>query len=229
MKAEKTHIASSGVEELIKRLKDEAVNAGQEKAETIILDAQKRVDWMLEAAKSEAQAILSKAHAEAETIKSAGNDALRLAGRDALIKLRDTLLGSFSKELKGVVGEQMGKEAFIEQLIMALAVRVREKTGMDSNSRITFQLPEDVVGVEALKKNPEELNQGILSRLTAAIAADLLREGVNFEISDQFSAGIQVKLDDQDIVIDLTDEAVSALLLEHLQPRFRALLQGIVK
>lgn len=229
MKAEKTHIASSGVEELIKRLKDEAVNAGQEKAETIIVDAQKRVDWMLEEAKSEAQAILSKAHAEAETIKSAGNDALRLAGRDALIKLRDTLLGSFSKELKGVVGEQMGKEAFIEQLIMALAVRVREKTGMDSNSRITFQLPEDVVGVEALKKNPEELNQGILSRLTAAIAADLLREGVNFEISDQFSAGIQVKLDDQDIVIDLTDEAVSALLLEHLQPRFRALLQGIVK
>ncbi|MDP2203379.1 MAG: hypothetical protein Q8K07_15250, partial [Methylicorpusculum sp.] len=80
-----------------------------------------------------------------------------------------------------------------------------------------------------LKKNPEELNQGILSRLTAAIAADLLREGVNFKISDQFSAGIQVKLDDQDIVIDLTDEAVSALLLEHLQPRFRALLQGIVK
>ncbi|MDP2180231.1 hypothetical protein [Methylicorpusculum sp.] len=229
MKAEKTHVASSGVEELIKRLKDEAVNAGQEKAETIIVDAQKRVDWMLEEAKSEAQAILSKAHAEAETIKSAGNDALRLAGRDALIKLRDTLLGSFSKELKGVVGEQMGKEAFIEQLIMALAVRVREKTGMDSNSRITFQLPEDVVGVDALKKNPEELNQGILSRLTAAIAADLLREGVNFKISEQFSAGIQVKLDDQDIVIDLTDEAVSALLLEHLQPRFRALLQGIVK
>jgi V/A-type H+-transporting ATPase subunit E len=229
MKAEKTHVASSGVEELIKRLRDEAVNAGQEKAETIIVDAQKRVDWMLEEAKSEAQAILSQAHAEAETIKSAGNDALRLAGRDALIKLRDTLLGSFSKELKGVVGEQMAKEAFIEQLIMALAGRVREKTGMDQNSRITFQLPEDVIGVEALKKNPEELNQGILSRLTAAIAADLLREGVNFEISDQFSAGIQVKLDDQDIVIDLTDEAVSALLLEHLQPRFRALLQGIVK
>ena len=29
--------------------------------------------------------------------------------------------------------------------------------------------------------------------------------------------------------IHLTDEAIAALLLEHLQPRFRAILEGIVK
>jgi len=31
------------------------------------------------------------------------------------------------------------------------------------------------------------------------------------------------------ITIDLTDEAIAALLLQHLQPRFRAVLEGIVK
>ena len=31
------------------------------------------------------------------------------------------------------------------------------------------------------------------------------------------------------IKIDLTDEAIAALLLQHLQPRFRAVLEGIVK
>jgi len=31
------------------------------------------------------------------------------------------------------------------------------------------------------------------------------------------------------MVIDFTDETVAELLLEHIQPRFRALLQGIVK
>jgi len=34
---------------------------------------------------------------------------------------------------------------------------------------------------------------------------------------------------DKDISLDLTDEAIAALLLEHLQPRFRAILEGIVK
>ena len=34
---------------------------------------------------------------------------------------------------------------------------------------------------------------------------------------------------DEDIVLDLTDEAVAGLLLLHLQPRFRAILEGIVK
>jgi V/A-type H+-transporting ATPase subunit E len=31
------------------------------------------------------------------------------------------------------------------------------------------------------------------------------------------------------VVLDLSDQAVAAALLEHLQPRFRALLEGVVK
>jgi V/A-type H+-transporting ATPase subunit E len=38
-----------------------------------------------------------------------------------------------------------------------------------------------------------------------------------------------VRLEADDMIIDFTDEMISALLLEHLQPRFRTLLQGIVK
>ncbi|HBA64777.1 MAG: hypothetical protein CVV06_05040 [Gammaproteobacteria bacterium HGW-Gammaproteobacteria-10] len=229
MKAEKAEVASSGVEKLIERLREEAINAGQAKAEDIVLNAQKRAAWIVEEAEQEAQLLLEKARAEAEALKSSGVDALRLAGRDALLKLRDTLLGSFSQEVMRVVGKQMAKSEFIEQLILALAGRVREKTGLDQNSKIIFQLPEDVVGVEDLRRNPEELKQGTLSHLTAAIASDLLREGVSFEVSDQLKSGLVIKLEENNMVIDFTDEAVATLFLEHLQPRFRALLQGIVK
>ncbi|WP_341328699.1 hypothetical protein [Methylotuvimicrobium sp. KM2] len=229
MKAEKAEVASSGVEKLIERLREEAINAGQAKAEDIVLNAQKRAAWIVEEAEQEAQLLLEKARAEAEALKSSGVDALRLAGRDALLKLRDTLLGSFSQEVMRVVGKQMAKSEFIEQLILALAGRVREKTGLDQNSKIIFQLPEDIVGVEDLRRNPEELKQGALSHLTAAIASDLLRDGVSFEVSDQIKSGIVIKLEENNMVIDFTDEAVTTLFLEHLQPRFRALLQGIVK
>jgi V/A-type H+-transporting ATPase subunit E len=229
MKPEKSHIASSGVEKLIERLREEAVNAGQAKAEDIVVNAQKRAEWIIEEAELEAKQLLEKARAEAESIKSAGLDALQLAGRDALLKLRDTLLGSFSQEVMRVVGKQMAKEDFIEQLILALAGRVREKTGLDSNREIIIQLPEDAIGTDELRKNPEELNQGALSHLTAAIASDLLREGVKFDVSDEIRGGLIVKLVDNNMTIDFSDEAVATLFLEHLQPRFRALLQGIVK
>ncbi|MGR9044957.1 MAG: hypothetical protein ACU83N_06665 [Gammaproteobacteria bacterium] len=229
MKPEKSHIASSGVEKLISRLRDEAVNAGQAKAEDIVVNAQKRAEWIVEEAELEAKQLLEKAHSEAEAVKSAGLDALQLAGRDALLKLRDTLLGSFSQEVMRVVGKQMAKEEFIQQLILALAGRVREKTGLDANREIIFQLPEDAIGTEELRKNPEELKQGALSQLTAAIASDLLREGVRFDVSDEIRGGLIVKLVDNNMTIDFSDEAVATLFLEHLQPRFRALLQGIVK
>jgi V/A-type H+-transporting ATPase subunit E len=38
-----------------------------------------------------------------------------------------------------------------------------------------------------------------------------------------------VRLVDRDVVLDLSDRAVADVILEHLQPRFRALLEGVVK
>ncbi len=224
-----SHITSSGIEELIERLRNEGVISGQEKAEDLVANAQKHAEWIIEKAELEAKQLIDKAHQQANAIKTSGEDALQLAARDALLKLRDTLLGSFSHEVMRVVGEQMTDKAFIEKLILGLAGAVREKTGLDEHKDIVISLPEDVMGVDELRKNPEELKEGRLSQYTASIAANLLRKGVKFEVADKITAGLSVRLVDDAMVIDFTDEAVAALLLEHIQPRFRALLQGIVK
>lgn len=229
MKSEKSQIASSGVENLIARLKEEAIKAGQDKAEDIVTDAQKRAEWIIEEAEIEATQIIEKAKTDSELIQSSGLDALQLAGRDALLKLRDTLLGSFSQEVMRLVGKQMAKEETIKELILALAGKVRKKAQLDSVQSIEIHLPEDAIGIEELRKNPEELNNGDLSHLTAAIASDLLRSGVKFDVSKEIQAGITIRLVENNMTIDFTDEAVAGLLLSHLQPRFRALLQGIVK
>lgn len=229
MNNEKLPFASSGVEALIERLKEEGIAAGRKKAESIVLDAEKRAEWIIKEAQLEAQSLVNEARAEAEAMKTAGEDALKLAARDVFLQLRDTLLGSFSQEVTRVVGKQMARKDFLEKLILALAGRVRDKTGIDSNRQVVIQLPEDVIGVEELRRNPEELREGALTRLTASIAADLLREGVKFEVSDDLSGGLLIKLEEDNIVIDFSDKAVAALLLDHIQPRFRALLQGIIK
>jgi len=223
------HIASSGVESLIERLRNEGVVAGQKKSEDLVLNAQKRAEWIVEEAELEAKAILDKARKEVNALTKAGEDALKLARRDAFLKLRDTLLGSFGDEVMRVVGKQMTDKQFTEKLILALAGIVREKASLDEHKEIVISLPRTIMGVDELRQNPEELNKGVLSHYTASIAANLLRKGVKFEVSDDIKAGLSVRLVDDAMVIDFTDEAVSALLLEHIQPRFRALLQGIVK
>lgn len=229
MNNEKLPFASSGVEALIERLKEEGIAAGRKKAESIVIDAEKRAEWIIKEAQLEAQSLVNEARAEAEAMKAAGEDALKLAARDVFLQLRDTLLGSFSQEVTRVVGKQMAQKDFLEKLILALAGRVRDKTGIDSNRQVVIQLPEDVIGVEELCRNPEELREGALTRFTASIAADLLREGVKFEVSDDLSSGLLIKLEEDNIVIDFSDKTVAALLLDHIQPRFRALLQGIIK
>ncbi len=229
MTSKQSHIASSGVEALIERLRNEGIEAGQKKSEDLVSNAQKRAEWIIAEAENEAKELIEIAKNEANALKLAGEEALKLARRDALLKLRDTLLGSFGDEVMRVVGKQMLDQHFTEKLILALAGIVREKTALDDHKKLVITLPEDIMGVEELRKNPEELNKGVLSHYTASIAANFLREGVIFEVSDDIKAGLTIRLVDDVMEIDFTDEAVAALLLEHIQPRFRALLQGIVK
>jgi len=229
MNQQHSKATSSGVENLIQRLRDQGVEAGQERAEKIVLDAQKRAEWIIEEAELEAKQLLDEAKKQSDALRIAGEDALKLATRDALLKLRDTLLGSFSKEVQRVVGQKMDQEVFLERLILQLAGKVREDLDLDAKENISMFLPNNPVGVDELKNNPEELKAGTLTHFTAAIAADMLRKGVSIQVSDDVSRGLSVRLKDDDMVVDFTDETLSALLLEHLQPRFRTLLQGIVK
>lgn len=229
MSKQQADITSSGVEQLIQKLREQGIEAGQEQAEKIVLDAQKRAEWIVEEAELEAQQLVDKARQQSDALRRSGEDALKLATRDALLKLRDTLLGSFSQEVKRVVGQKMDQDAFLERLILQLAGKVREQLDLDAKENISIFLPNQPVGVDELRNNPEELDIGTLTHYTAAIAADMLREGVSIRVSDDISGGLSVRLEDDDMVVDFTDETLTALLLEHLQPRFRTLLQGIVK
>jgi len=229
MKNEQAQTTSSGVEALIERLKEQGIAAGQEKAESIVLDAQKRAEWIINEAELEAQILVKNAKAEAEAVKTAGEDALKLAARDTFMRLRDKLSSSFKREVMRVVGKKMVEKKFLEKLILALAGQVRDKTGLDQTKHIVIQLPENVFGNDDLHRNTEELQDGALSHFVGALTADLLRTGVKFEVSGELNSGLLLKLKDDNIVIDFTDEAVATLLLEHLQPRFHAMMEGIIK
>ena len=225
-----THPAASGVEELILRLREEGVAQGRAEAEKLVRDAQSQANWILKQADEEAQALRQRARQEAETFSRAGHEALRVAFRDTLLSVKNWLLSRFSDDVERLVSAEMSDREFLQRLILEVAGQARERHGLDQEAGgIDILIPEEAVEVEELRRHPEELRAGTLSHFVLARAGSLLREGVRLEITPETRPGIRIRLVDRQVEIDLTDASVAALLLQHLQPRFRAFLEGMVR
>lgn len=219
--------ASSGVEALIRRLRDEGVAEGRLQAEKIVAEAQARAKWLVSQAQEEADKLRSKAREEAERFRKAGEESLNVAARDTLLSLKASLTQRFAGEVKRLVAAELKKKEILQQLILEIVGRTREE--VQEAKQVEVLLPRDVVGLEELREKPAELEKGELTNFVRAIAQDLMREGVTFGAMTDESGGLQVRLVDKEVILDLNEESITELLLAHLQPRFRALLEGIVK
>jgi len=219
---------ASGVEELIKRLRHDGVEAGRQEAERIIKDAESRANWLVNQANDQAEELLAKAHKETDRFRASAQEALQVAARDAVLQMKDQLTQQFSDEIGRLVGGEMERAVVLEKLIMEVAGQVRDRAGLDDEDKVEILLPESAMELMELREDPEEMRHGELSRIVIEIAGNMLREGVSLTPSGQTTDGIRIRLSDKQIEIDLSSEAIAAHLLEHLLPRFRALLEGMV-
>jgi V/A-type H+/Na+-transporting ATPase subunit E len=222
-------LPSSGVEALIERLRDQGVADGLRQADEIVAEARHEAERILAEAKGEAEAILRQARGEAAMIQNAGEEALRTAMRDTVLKMKGHLSTRFNEEVRRLVAAEMVQEAFLERLILEVAGRARRDAGLDQAEQIEVLLPEDVVGLEELRRHPEKLREGSLSHFVLSVANGLLRDGVELRSSDRLEGGIRIILQGGEIQVDLTPGKVAEVLMEHLHPRFRAILEGTVK
>lgn len=215
---------SAGVESLIGRLRDEGVTQGRSQAEALVTAAQQQAADLIATAQREAEAILARATEEAGKLKAAGEDTIRLAMRDTILSLEGDLLKGFVDRLHRLVKGVLADPAFLQRLILEVAGRVAP-TG---EQRAEVLLPAELVSLEDLRSQPEEATPGTLMHFVLSLGGGMLREGMHFGVSEDGEAGIRVRLVDEDVQIDVTESAVSQLLLRHMLPRFRALLRGAV-
>ncbi|WP_421707474.1 hypothetical protein [Algihabitans sp.] len=221
--------SSSGVDALIARLREEGVSAGRSQAAQIVTDAQRQAKQILDKAHAEARDRLETARREADAYRAAGDEALKTAIRDTVLSMKSDLMQRFSGDVRRLVSQQLADPEILQRMILEIAGRVRNEAGVEPGDALEIVLPETAVGLEELRNNPEELGKGRLTKFVLGLTGEMLREGVTFSASEDTKAGIQVKVEGKDVTLDLTDEAVADLLLQHLQPRFRAVLEGIVK
>src|SRR5690606_28605418 len=91
---------SSGVQELIDRIRDHGVKAGKEEAERLLCDARKQAADIVAKARAEAEAEQTKARAEIDAYRAASLDALKLAARDTVLDLKARVIARFEEFVK---------------------------------------------------------------------------------------------------------------------------------
>jgi V/A-type H+-transporting ATPase subunit E len=174
------HKAASGVEALIARLKEEGVAAGRAQAERLLDDAQAKARAMVERAEAEATQQIETARKQAESFRRAGEEALRVAARDAVLDLKDQLTRQFAKDVAKTVAAATRDDELLQRMILAVVDRARTEGEVDAAEQVRVLLPREVVGLDDLRRKPEELREGSLTHFVAVVAADMLREGVTF-------------------------------------------------
>ncbi len=221
--------ASRGVDVLIGKLREEGVVAGRDEAAKILADAQSQAKEIVAKAEREARNHTEAARKEADSYRSAGEEAVKTAMRDTILAMKSRLMDRFSSDVERLVSDRVQEEALLKEMILQLVGRVRERTKLDKEKKVELILPEKASGLEELRKDPAELQEGRATKFVLGLTDEMLREGLVFSASEDVKAGIRIRLVDSEISIDVTDEAIAAHLLQHLQPRFRAVLEGIVK
>ena len=222
--AETTKVAS-GVQELINRLRDEGVKAGREKSDQVLREAQEQASRIVAQAKAEAEEILNKARSEIETERAAANDSLRVAIRDTELKMEAELKAGFAAHVKRLVSVELSDREFLRQIVLAIAGMAAGDKACEGQP-VEVLLPQDLFETDERETRLTEKGQGRMHHLALGISGDMLREGVDLKPSEDISGGIRIRLVGEDLEIDLSDQAISDLLLQNLLPRYQAIVSG---
>lgn len=217
-------IESSGVQELIDKLKKQGVNEGQKQAEQIIKEANSKASHIISKAQAEADKMLSDARQTIDVERKTSHEAIKTAFRDTEIALRSKVREAFSAHLKRLVSLAMEDKDFIKQLVLVIATQKKEE--LAQASQVEILLPSDIFESDENGTHLSQEGKKRMQHLVLGITDGMLREGIELKPSTEFKRGIKVRLKGKDIELDLTDDAFSDLLLKYLLPRYREIVSG---
>ena len=213
-------LPASGVQELIKRIRDDGVAAGKSRAEEIVEEARREAALIIDEARTQAEETRAKAAAETESYSGAALEALKIAARDTRLQLEAEILARFEEHVKRLVAPVTYDGEFIRALVLELAGQASDQYPRDQELKILIS--DLLLG----REGESETLDATIRESVLGISGNMLREGVEIIPSSDVTGGARVRVVGQDVEIDLTDEAIGKLLLKHLLPRYRAILEG---
>ncbi|MBU0693430.1 MAG: hypothetical protein KKC11_01995 [Candidatus Omnitrophica bacterium] len=197
------------LESLIEKIKKEGVEEAMRAAQEIAKEAQDKAQEIINEAQAQAGKIIDEAKKEADKLEYNSELAIKQAGRDLILRLREEISRLFSNVLKRSLTHTLTPQ-FLGELVVKI---------------IDQWLPQreaQTIEIIVNDKDKQKLEELILSQLKKE-AGDRLEIKINNNIDCGFRIGIK----GEDVYYDFTDESILESLKEFLNPTVSALLDSI--
>ncbi len=194
---------SQQVQELIDKIKNEGVQAADQKAQEIEAQAQASAKKIMADAEAQAKQIVAGAETKAQKTKESTEMALKQSARDTLLALR--------KEIEGVLQKIVAKEtktALSPEQLAEILKEVIKASASDSAVEVTLSASDS-----------KKIKEGFMAKLQKGI-----KEPIAFKSSDGITSGFTISFDEGKSCFDFSDASLTAYLGSYLNEQVASLL-----
>lgn len=195
------------IQKICDKLRIETLEPAKQEAGQIIEEAKARAEHILSEARKEADQLFAETRKQMQQERNVFDSALVQAGKQSIEAIRQSIEKDlFNDQLVTVLEKKTSESEYIAKVLDAL-VEAIEREGVSAD--FSAVLPKTV--------SPEDLAH----KMANGIYEKLKKHP--FTISD-FHGGVQVKLLDRKMTIDITDETLKDLIANYIRKDFHDLL-----
>ena len=192
---------------IVNVLKKDTLDPARQEADRILSDARARAATIIEKAQVESKRIIADGKIKIEQERKIFETSLEQSCKQSVEGLRQILMKElFDKGLSGMAEQGSQDVTQISRLIEAIINSI-EKDGLETSL--------SVVVAKSISKE----------KLNAVLANDIIKrikEGS--VVVGEFNGGLQIKLHEERLTLDISDKAVKELLSQYLRKDFRKVL-----
>lgn len=192
------------LENLIEKLRIEGVEEARKEADRTLEKAKAEAKKILSDAEKKAEQITAEAEKQAAAFQQNAERAIRQAGRDAELKVKEELTALFDSVFKRETAEVLDKD-FLPKLILKVVEQWQGKTGFE---------------VKVAKKDLDGLEEMLVSALKKDMG-----KGITVEAGRQVENGFHIGIKGKDVYYDFSGESIASLLKSFLNKRLNEILE----
>lgn len=194
------------LERLIEKIKKDGVEEAQKRGEEITGKARENADKIIKKAKDKAEDIINEAQREAESFKTNAEAAVRQAGRDLILSIKEKIYFLFDSLLAERIRTQLTPEYLKE---MILRIIEKWKIGDESSWEI-------MVSAQDSEKLKELLLENFHQRI---------KDKVEIKVNPAIEKGFRIGLKGENVHCDFTAQSIVESLQPFLNPRLAELMK----
>ena len=195
------------VKQICDALRVETLEPAKQEAERIIAEASSKAKKIVDEARTQSEKLVSDARVQIEKEKQNADSSMKMAAKQSIESLKEKVEKEFfNRELSGLIDTKMQDSSVVTKLIEAVVGAI-EKEGIEA----------DLEALVPKSLSVDEINQALSKAILDRLKSVSVMLG-------EMDGGAQVKLVDQHMTLDISNEALRELLARYIRDDFRQLI-----